>query len=96
MASSIGVSPRRAPSRAFGSTNGAFVMDSIPPATTTSSSPARIIWSAMAMAEVPDRHTLFTVSEGISLGMPAAMAACRDVIWPVPAWMTWPMITYST
>ncbi len=43
MESSIGVWPSRAPSRAFGSTNGAFVIDSIPPATAISSSPARII-----------------------------------------------------
>ena len=41
--SSIGESPNLAPARAFGSTNGAFVIDSMPPATATSSSPARII-----------------------------------------------------
>ena len=80
MESSIGVSPRRAPSRASGRTNGARVIDSIPPATTMSSSPARIIWSAMAMADVPDRHTLLTVIAGISFGTPAAIAACLEVI----------------
>ena len=69
------MSPRREPSRAFGRTNGAFVIDSMPPATAISRSPARIIWSAIAMAEVPDRQTLFTVMAGISLGMPAAIAA---------------------
>jgi len=76
--------------------NGAFVMDSMPPATATSSSPARIIWSAIAIAEVPDRQTLLTVRAGISFGTPAAIAACRAVICPCPAWITWPMITYST
>ena len=43
IASSIGVWPRRCPARALGSTKGAFVIDSIPPATATSISPARII-----------------------------------------------------
>ena len=78
--SSIGVSPSRAPARAFGSTNGAFVIDSMPPATATSSSPARIIWSAIAIADVPDRQTLLIVIAGVSTGMPAAIAACRAVI----------------
>jgi hypothetical protein len=36
--------------RAFGSRYGAWVIDSMPPATTTSNSPARISWSAMAIA----------------------------------------------
>ena len=39
----IGVFPSRLPSRAVGSTYGAFVIDSMPPATAISSSPARII-----------------------------------------------------
>ncbi len=39
-------SPRRNPARAPGSRWGACVMDSMPPATTISASPARIIWSA--------------------------------------------------
>ena len=72
------MSPSREPSRAFGQDEGAFVIDSMPPATAISSSPARIIWSAIAIADVPDRQTLFTVIAGISLGMPAAIAACRE------------------
>jgi hypothetical protein len=68
-------------------------MDSMPPATAISISPARIIWSAIAIADIPDRHTLFTVIAGISFGMPAPTAACRAVIWPCPACRTWPMIT---
>ena len=70
-------------------------MDSIPPATTTSYSPSLISCDASAMASRPDRHTLFTVSAGTLMGMPAATAACRAVIWPAPACSTWPMITYS-
>ena len=65
----------------------------MPPATTTSNSPAPISWSAIAIAFSPDRHTLFTVSAGTVIGMPPLTAACRAVICPAPAWMTWPMIT---
>ena len=50
-------------------------MDSIPPAAAISSSPARIIWSAIAIAESPDKQTLFTVIAGTSLGIPAPTAA---------------------
>jgi hypothetical protein len=64
----------------------------MPPATATSSSPARIIWSAMATADVPERHTLLIVIAGVSIGMPAAIAAWRAVICPCPACSTWPMI----
>ncbi|SCE18225.1 hypothetical protein GA0115240_14223 [Streptomyces sp. DvalAA-14] len=71
-------------------------MDSWPPATTMSNSPARMSWSASAMASSPDRHTLLTVSAGTLIGMPALTAAWRAGICPVPAWSTWPMITYST
>jgi len=71
----ISTCPRREPSRALGSTYGAWVIDSMPPATTRSTSPARINWSASATAVVPDRQTLSTLSAGTSLGIPAAMAA---------------------
>jgi hypothetical protein len=71
-------------------------MDSIPPATTTSCSPARINWSASAIAVSPDRHTLFTVSAGTDIEMPAPTAACRAGICPAPAGSTCPMITYCT
>ena len=60
----------------------------MPPATTMSNSPAPISWSAIAIALSPDRHTLFTVSAGTLIGMPALTAACRAVIWPAPAWIT--------
>jgi hypothetical protein len=70
-----------------------LLIDSIPPATATSSSPARISWSARATALRLDRHTLLRVMAGTSIGTPAAIAAWRAVIWPVPAWSTWPMST---
>ena len=43
-------SPNLKPSRDFGRRCGALVIDSMPPATTISHSPARISWSAIAMA----------------------------------------------
>ena len=44
----------------------------------------------MPIERMPDAHTLFTVSEGTSFGIPAAIWAWRDGIWPCPAWSTWP------
>src|ERR1700753_699358 len=71
-------------------------MDSWPPATTTSNSPARMSWSASAMASMPDRHILLMVSAAPPQPIPAATADCRAGIWPAPAVNTWPMISYST
>ena len=50
--------------RDFGSRCGALVIDSMPPATTVSNSPALISWSASAIASSPDRQTLLIVSAG--------------------------------
>ena len=33
------------------------------------------------------------IGTGTVIGTPPLTAACRAVIWPAPAWMTWPMIT---
>ena len=93
IASSNSIEPYLCPARAPGSRCGAPVIDSIPPATTTSNSPARISCAASAMASSPDRHTLLTVMDGTVIGMPAATAACRAGFWPAPAWSTCPMIT---
>ena len=78
--STIVTSPYLKPSRDFGSRCGAFVIDSIPPATTTSYSPARISWSASAIAFRPDRQTLLIVMAGTFIGMPPLTAACRAAI----------------
>src|SRR6195952_4621228 len=96
MWSSIVTSPYLNPDRDLASRCGAWVIDSWPPATTISHSPARMSWSASAIAFSPERHTLLMVSAGTSIPMPAATAACRAGIWPAPAVSTWPMITYST
>jgi hypothetical protein len=45
---------------------------------------------------MPEGQTLLTVVDGTLIGMPAFTAAWRAVIWPAPAWSTWPMKTYST
>ena len=93
MWSRIVTSPYLKPSRLFSSRCGALVIDSWPPATTISNSPARMSWSARAMASMPERHTLLIVSAGTVIGMPALTAAWRAGIWPAPAVRTWPMIT---
>ncbi len=87
------VSPYLNPSRDFGSRCGALVIDSMPPATTISTSPARISWSAIAIALSPERQTLLMVIDGTLIGIPPATAASRAGFCPAPAWMTWPMIT---
>src|SRR3954452_6382877 len=68
----------------------------MPPPTPISTSPARIAWSRITAARTPLAHTLLTVSEETSLGMPALICAWREGIWPWPAWRTWPMTTWST
>src|SRR5437016_2961096 len=68
----------------------------MPPVTTSSWSPARIIWSAISTARIDDAQTLLIVSAPTSIGIPAPIAAWRAGAWPAPAWRTWPMITYST
>jgi len=57
-------SPYLKPARDLGSRCGAWVIDSWPPATTMSNSPALISWSASAMAVQPDRQTLLIVNAG--------------------------------
>ena len=86
-------SPYLKPLRDPGSRCGALVMDSMPPATTISNSPALMSWSASAIASRPERQTLLIVSEGTDIEMPPLTAACRAGICPAPACSTWPMIT---
>ena len=81
-------SPMRKPKRACLSRYGAFDIDSIPPPTPTSRSPARIAVSRMPAARMPDAHTLLIVSEDVSFGIPPLICACREGICPCPAWST--------
>ncbi len=96
IASSAFMSPMRAPKRACGSMYGACDIDSIPPATATSTSPARIAASSTPAARTPEAQTLLIVSEETSFGMPALICAWRDGIWPAPACSTWPITTCCT
>jgi len=53
----------------------ALDIDSMPPATATSRSPARTAWSTMPAERMPDAQTLLTVSEETSRGMSALIWA---------------------
>ncbi len=70
----------RAPVRALGTAYGAVDIDSNPPASATSISPARISTSARCTAFRPDKQTLLRVIAGIVIGTPPATAAWRAVI----------------
>ena len=50
----------------------------------------------MPAARMPEAHTLLTVSEETSFGMPPLIWAWRDGICPWPAWRTWPITTCWT
>jgi hypothetical protein len=63
--------PKRAPGRRY----GAVFIDSIPPATTRSASPARISEAASMMALSPEPHTRLIVVALVPSGRPAARAA---------------------
>ena len=61
-------------------TSGARLIDSTPPATASSISPARIAWQAHTTAESPEAHSRLTVMPGISWGRPGEQQRhARDV-----------------
>src|SRR3954453_16875216 len=68
----------------------------MPPATATSRSPARTAASIIPAARTPEAHTLLIVSELTSIGIPAAICACREGLCPCPACSTVPITTCST
>jgi len=86
----------RKPSREPMSACGERLIDSWPPATTTSESPFAIACAPSIAALRPEPHTLLIVIEGIISGRPARIAAWRAGFWPTPAVSTWPMITSET
>ena len=67
---------------------GAWLIDSWPPAITTSASPLRIKRAASITAVRPDKHTLLMVTEGTFQPMPAPTALCRAGFCPAPACKT--------
>src|SRR5688572_18958239 len=71
-------------------------MDSMPPATAVSYSPARIAFAASMTARIPEPHTLETVTHGTEFGIPAPRDAWRAGACPTPAERTLPIRTCST
>src|SRR5712671_2222761 len=88
--------PMRKPARALGNRYGALVMDSIPPATTTSAEWAVKRSCANIAAFMPEPHILLTVVQPAASGRPAPSDACRAGAWPWPAGSTQPMRTSWT
>ena len=78
-------------------THGARVIDSTPPATTTSASPVATSAAADATACNPLAHRRLTVKAGTSCGRPASRTAMRATLrLSSPAWFAAPRITWST
>ena len=71
-------------------------MFSMPPATMTSASPARMICDASVTDFRPEPQSMLIVVAGTSTGSPAPTAACRAGFWPSPACSTQPSRTSST
>src|SRR5437016_4932610 len=83
------------PHRASLTRYGARLIDSMPPARTTSAEPARIMSDANITACSPEPHTLLTVTAPTRSGRPADNAAWRAGFCPRPAEITLPMMTSS-
>ena len=73
-----------------------MLIDSVPPATITSTNPAFTPSTACTTAVRPEPHTRFTVSPGTVWDSPACSAACRATFIPCPACSTQPRITSPT
>src|SRR5262249_1917873 len=73
-----------------------FDMDSMPPLTTMSASPSRIVLAPNTTAWSPEPQTLLTVVVGTVSGILAFSDACRAGACPMPADRTLPMNTSST
>ena len=56
--------PSRSPQRAPRTTCGAWLIDSVPPASTTPASPSRICWAPWMTASKPEPQSRFTVTAG--------------------------------
>jgi hypothetical protein len=81
----------------FGSTNGARLMLSTPPATIRSASPDPTARAAWTIASPPDAQSRFTVTPGTVTGSPASRAAMRATLrLSSPAPLVSPRITSST
>jgi hypothetical protein len=77
-------------------THGARVIDSTPPATTTSAAPVWTSCAADITACRPDAHSRFTVNPGTENGNPASSTAIRATLrLSSPAWFAAPSTTSS-
>ena len=78
----------------LGSTQGARVMDSTPPASTTSASPDSTLRLAIIAASRLDPHSRLTVVAGTDTGSPASRTAIRPTLrLSSPAWLAQPQTT---
>ena len=75
----------------FGTTHGARVIDSTPPATIRSASPTAIARAAPTTASSPLAHSRLTVLPGTDVGRPASSTAIRPTLrLSSPAWLAAP------
>ena len=78
----------------MGSTHGARVIDSTPPASTTSASPDSIAREACIAASRDEPQSRFTVTAGTDTGSPASSTAIRPTLrLSSPAWLPQPHTT---
>ena len=70
-------------------------MLSMPPATTSDESPARMARSASSTANMPEAQALLIVVAPTESGRPAKIPTCRAGFIPRPAAMQFPMISSS-
>src|SRR5436190_7736291 len=89
-------SPRGNALSGFPITSGARDIDSTPPATKRSPSPAATAWQAETTAERPDAQRRFTVTPATDSGKPARRTAIRATFrLSSPAWFAQPKYTSS-
>ncbi len=81
----------------LGSTQGARVIDSTPPATTTSASPTSIAREPCIAASREEPQSRLTVVAGTEVGSPASRTAIRPTLrLSSPAWFAHPQSTSAT
>ena len=84
-------SPRGNARSGLAVTSGARLIDSTPPATNRSPSPASTAWQAATIAESPEAHSRLTVTPATDCGRPASSAAMRATLrLSSPAWFAQP------
>ena len=96
IASTTSAFPIRIPKRTRGRRYGVADMHSVPPASTTSFSPAAIVRAPRVIALSDEAQALLTVKAGTASGTPARRDTCLAVFGPPPACRACPMIVSST